>query len=199
MPGHGLVYRPPRSRCQRGQDRALHGGAPVVTDGPFPEAKEFLIGFWFVDCDSEERAYAIAAKASRVGRRVRGPSRQRGGVMAARRTRPNGEGSIFPYRNGFAAYVWVDKPDGRRGRKWLYGKTREEVHDKWISLHSRAKAGPVPTKVPTVAEYIAYWLREVVRPNLAPGSYITYEALTRRHIVPGLGGERLDKLQVRDV
>ena len=40
------------------------GGAPAVTDGPFPEAKEFLIGFWVVECDSEERAYAIAAKAS---------------------------------------------------------------------------------------------------------------------------------------
>ena len=39
-------------------------GAPAVTDGPFPEAKQFLIGFWVVDCDSEERAYAIAAKAS---------------------------------------------------------------------------------------------------------------------------------------
>jgi hypothetical protein len=40
------------------------GGVPAVTDGPFPETKEFLIGFWIVDCDSEERAYAIAAKAS---------------------------------------------------------------------------------------------------------------------------------------
>jgi hypothetical protein len=25
--------------------------------------------------------------------------------------------------------------------------------------------------VPTLAEYITYWLREVVEPNLAPGSY----------------------------
>ncbi len=39
-------------------------GAPAVTNAPFPEAKEFLIGFWIVDFDSEERAYAIAAKAS---------------------------------------------------------------------------------------------------------------------------------------
>lgn len=39
-------------------------GAPAVTDGPFPEAKEFLIGFWIVDCASPERAYEIAAKAS---------------------------------------------------------------------------------------------------------------------------------------
>ncbi|MEV4418036.1 YciI family protein [Catellatospora sp. NPDC049609] len=44
--------------------RAGQLGAPVVTDGPFPEAKEFLIGFWIVDVDSPERAYAIAAKAS---------------------------------------------------------------------------------------------------------------------------------------
>ncbi|MFI6128477.1 hypothetical protein [Micromonospora sp. NPDC051141] len=29
----------------------------------------------------------------------------------------------FPYRNGFAAYVWVTKPDGRRTRKYVYGKT----------------------------------------------------------------------------
>jgi hypothetical protein len=41
-----------------------NGGAPAVSDGPFPEAKEFLIGFWIVECDSQERAYAIAAKAS---------------------------------------------------------------------------------------------------------------------------------------
>lgn len=119
--------------------------------------------------------------------------------MTARRARQNGEGSIFPYRNGFAAYVWVDKPDGRRGRKWIYGQSREEVHDKWIKLHTRAKAGPVATKVPTVAEYIAYWLQEVVRPNLAPGSYETYEGLCRRNIVPGIGRKRIDRLQVSDV
>lgn len=40
-----------------------NGGAPV-TDGVFPESKEFLAGFWIVDVDSAERAYEIAAKAS---------------------------------------------------------------------------------------------------------------------------------------
>jgi hypothetical protein len=44
--------------------RAGNGGAPEVTDGPFPEAKEFLAGFWIVDCESPERAYEIAARAS---------------------------------------------------------------------------------------------------------------------------------------
>lgn len=44
--------------------RAAKNGAPEVTDGPFPEAKEFLAGYWIVDCDSAERAYEIAARAS---------------------------------------------------------------------------------------------------------------------------------------
>jgi len=38
--------------------------APVVTDGPFPEGKEFLVGYWIIQVDRPERAYEIAAKAS---------------------------------------------------------------------------------------------------------------------------------------
>lgn len=44
--------------------RAGKNGAPEVTDGPFPEAKEFLAGYWIVDCESTQRAYEIAARAS---------------------------------------------------------------------------------------------------------------------------------------
>ncbi len=38
-------------------------GAPVVTDGPFPESKELLAGYWMVDT-TPERALEIAAQAS---------------------------------------------------------------------------------------------------------------------------------------
>lgn len=44
--------------------RATDAGVPAVTDGPFAEAKEFLAGYWIVDCVSPERAYEIAARAS---------------------------------------------------------------------------------------------------------------------------------------
>jgi hypothetical protein len=44
--------------------RAGKKGAPPVTDGVFPESKEFLAGFWIVDVDRPERAYEIAADAS---------------------------------------------------------------------------------------------------------------------------------------
>jgi hypothetical protein len=43
--------------------RAGKGGAPV-TDGVFPEAKEFLLGYWIVDVEGPQRAYEIAARLS---------------------------------------------------------------------------------------------------------------------------------------
>jgi hypothetical protein len=44
--------------------RAGKSGAPEVTDGPFAESKEFLAGYWIVDVETPEQAYAIAARAS---------------------------------------------------------------------------------------------------------------------------------------
>ena len=35
-----------------------------ITDGVFPESKEFLLGYWIVDVETPERAYQIAAKIS---------------------------------------------------------------------------------------------------------------------------------------
>lgn len=43
--------------------RAGKDGEPI-TDGVFPESKEFLAGYWIVDVEKPERAYAIAAEAS---------------------------------------------------------------------------------------------------------------------------------------
>ena len=43
--------------------RAGKNGDPV-TDGVFPESKEFLAGYWIIDVESPEQAYKIAARAS---------------------------------------------------------------------------------------------------------------------------------------
>jgi hypothetical protein len=54
----GLAMPPEAKLVRAGKD-----GTPM-TDGVFPESKEFLAGFWIVDVESPERAYAVAAKAS---------------------------------------------------------------------------------------------------------------------------------------
>jgi hypothetical protein len=43
--------------------RAGSDGEPI-TDGVFPESKEFLAGYWIVDVENAEQAYKIAARAS---------------------------------------------------------------------------------------------------------------------------------------
>ncbi len=55
----GLVG-PDRTRIVRADD----GGRPVVTDGPFAESKEFIAGYWIVEVNNADEAYAIAATAS---------------------------------------------------------------------------------------------------------------------------------------
>jgi len=50
-------------------------GAPVVTDGPYPESKELLAGYRLVDVESLERAIEIAAQAS-AAPSPKGPIRQ---------------------------------------------------------------------------------------------------------------------------
>lgn len=39
-------------------------GPPVVSDGPFPEAKELVAGYRIIEVDSPERAVEIAARIS---------------------------------------------------------------------------------------------------------------------------------------
>lgn len=40
----------------------VRNGVPVVTDGPFAEAKEYLAGYYLVDCESRERAIELAGR-----------------------------------------------------------------------------------------------------------------------------------------
>ena len=54
----GLAMPAQAKLVRAGQDRR------PITDGVFPESKEFLAGYWIVDVDSPERAYQIAAEAS---------------------------------------------------------------------------------------------------------------------------------------
>jgi hypothetical protein len=54
----GLAGPDQAKRVRSGKD-----GKPI-TDGVFPETKEFLAGYWIVDVDGPERAYELTAAAS---------------------------------------------------------------------------------------------------------------------------------------
>jgi hypothetical protein len=119
--------------------------------------------------------------------------------------RRNGEGSIYPVKDshgqvtGYRGYVWCTKPGGERYRKYVKGKTYEVTRRAWFKLRDEASRGPVSSDVPKLGEFLSYWLKEIVQPNLAPKTYQTYELFVRLHIVPHLGHKRIDQLQVKDI
>jgi hypothetical protein len=41
---------------------SVRNGQPVVTDGPFLESKEYLGGFYLIDCEDKARALELAAR-----------------------------------------------------------------------------------------------------------------------------------------
>ncbi len=45
----------------------VRDGRPVVTDGPYAEAKEYMAGYYLVDVENRERAYALAARIPDAG------------------------------------------------------------------------------------------------------------------------------------
>jgi hypothetical protein len=53
------LAEPAEAKVVRGEKNGL-----PVTDGIFPESKEFLLGYWIVDVATPERAYALAGRIS---------------------------------------------------------------------------------------------------------------------------------------
>jgi hypothetical protein len=63
------LAEPSEAKVVRGEK----DGVPI-TDGIFPESKEFLLGYWIVDVANPERAYQIAARISTAAGSARVPT-----------------------------------------------------------------------------------------------------------------------------
>jgi integrase len=105
--------------------------------------------------------------------------------------RANYEGSIYRRSDGrWAAALMLD---GRR--KWVYGKTRQEVADRLRELQQQASRQGMladPGRR-TVADLLDAWL-EAVAPILKPRSLDSYRQICDAHIRPTIGKVRLSRL-----
>jgi integrase len=117
------------------------------------------------------------------------------------RKRSNGEGSIWPRKDGrygFAAFV----PTTGGAVKRVQGSARsqEEARKKLTELLKNADEGiPVSSENWSVADYLNYWLTHIVSEERRPKTYQGYEGVVRLHLIPGLGKKRLGKLNAQDV
>ncbi|MFI5523984.1 tyrosine recombinase XerC [Streptomyces platensis] len=122
--------------------------------------------------------------------------------MAQQRKRnPNGAGTITKRKDGrYQAAVYVLQPDGTRARKFAYGKTWAECDEKRRKLLDKAASGiPVPTRSAKLAEWLPYWLDNVIKPRRKLSTFDKYESHVRLYLVPMIGAKRLESLGVADV
>lgn len=113
------------------------------------------------------------------------------------RRKVNGEGNIRQRKDGrWEGRAWVFTSDGREIRRSVYGASWEEVHEKLTGLKAKSQAGiRVAGSIQSVADFMAYWQREVLPDRIRPSTMRTYEWLSRCYVVPLLGSQRLGKLQ----
>ncbi|GAB3842656.1 site-specific integrase [Nesterenkonia populi] len=115
----------------------------------------------------------------------------------ATQTRDKGEGSVFPYRNIWAATLELPPgPDGKRRPKWFYSKKKSTVVKKLNDAKQHlAEHGDLPTSSITLEKWVAKWLTEIAPKNLNPNTLRSYRSSLTHHVVPRLGKRRLDRLQ----
>jgi integrase len=115
--------------------------------------------------------------------------------------RGNGEGSIYQMSDGrWRAAISLGYGDGKPIRKIFTAKTRKEVQDALIAaLRERQLGILVPPDKQTVAQFLRWWLEQVVKPTARPKTMKFYEFVSRVHLVPGLGRLPLQRLTPQHV
>src|SRR5215207_9210238 len=115
------------------------------------------------------------------------------------RKNDNDEGSVYPHKKngkqvGYRGAYWVHTTEGPK-RRYVSGKTREEVHDKLIeALGNRAQGLVFDAGSLTVGEYLTRWLEDLVRGTVRVSTYEVHRHMIEPHIVPALGRLKLKDL-----
>ena len=117
------------------------------------------------------------------------------------RRRGSGEGSIYRRGDGlWAAAVTVGYEGGRRRRKTLYGRTRQEVARKLQQAQRTMAEGlSLGAERLTVGVFLENWLRDSAANTVRPRTLQRYQEIVRFHLVPALGRVPLAKLTPADV
>ncbi|MFG3166489.1 tyrosine-type recombinase/integrase [Streptomyces sp. NPDC048200] len=117
-----------------------------------------------------------------------------------KRTRqPNGRSSIYLGKDGkWHGRVTVGiRDDGTPDRRHVERKTRSEVTDAVRELEKQRDAKTVrkPGKAWTVTTWLTHWIENVAPLAVNDNTMVGYRVAVRKHLIPGLGAHRLDRLK----
>jgi integrase len=110
--------------------------------------------------------------------------------------RGHNEGSIYQRADGrWTAAIHVGFKNGKRQRKYIYGKTRREVAEKLkIALRDQQQGRALTNGRLTVGQFLDQWLTDVVRQRVRESTFRSYESYVRLHLKPVIGHLHLAKL-----
>jgi hypothetical protein len=117
-----------------------------------------------------------------------------------------GEGSIYPAKDGrWGGSVHIGYEDGKRIRKHVMGRTRNEVKDKLgVLMRAHEEKRPIPDQRAKLGPFLRRWLDEVAEPTLRPSTYRSYDAILKHRRAldgqpqRGQAGRRAARAEARD-
>lgn len=113
--------------------------------------------------------------------------------------KPNGASSIYKGKNGnwHGRVTMGVRNDGKPDRRHIERKNESDVIRAVRKLEQERDAGLVskPGKKWTVESWLTHWLDNIAAPSIRESSADAYRVAVRKHLIPGLGAHRLDKLE----
>lgn len=117
--------------------------------------------------------------------------------------RGKGEGALFRVPKDtkkpikyWQAVVELPPRDGERRRKYVRAKDKPTALKKLRALQKELeRVGDLPTSSQTLESWIRVWFNEICVRRVGPKTAATYSSMIKQHIIPAIGGVRLDKLE----
>jgi integrase len=110
--------------------------------------------------------------------------------------RGHGEGSIWKRADGrWAASIDLGWEDGKRKRKFLYGRTRAEVAEKLRKAQHGIDLGQAPIDGRlTTGPFLTAWARDTLPGSVKPSTVSNYQDVLTHYVIPYVGRVPLAKL-----
>lgn len=115
--------------------------------------------------------------------------------MAAKR-RGRGEGTIFQRKDGlWCGAISLGFPlEEKYQRRYVYGKSKQEALAKVIALRAEDPRNAASDSRTTIGSFLERWLNGTVKSSVRPSTFKSYSGITRRYLIPEIGGIPMTKL-----
>lgn len=113
--------------------------------------------------------------------------------------RNHGDGALYELKSRGLWRGVLDlgyDPDGKRIQKYVHARTQRACRDKLEALKREiAETGAPLDKQTSVADFAAYWLENIAKPDVDPNTFTTYRSMVNRWITPILGRKKVHTLK----